>query len=194
MSEDRGNTLFPVFFKLEQMNLLIVGGGYVGEEKLGAALKNSPLTQIKIVATWFSEAVQSIAKDYPNITLVEKAFEASDLEGMNLVIIGIDDPVASSQIQAACRAKNVLVNVADKPALCDFYLGSVVIKGDLKIAISTNGKSPTVAKRMRELLTEVIPDKIDDVLDQMAKVRDKLKGDFDYKVKKLDEITKDWKE
>ncbi|RJE71496.1 bifunctional precorrin-2 dehydrogenase/sirohydrochlorin ferrochelatase [Reichenbachiella sp. MSK19-1] len=66
--------------------------------------------------------------------------------------------------------------------------------GDLKIAISTNGKSPTVAKRMREMLTEVIPETIDDVLDQMAKVRDKLKGDFDYKIKKLDEITKDWKE
>ncbi|MCV9388247.1 precorrin-2 dehydrogenase/sirohydrochlorin ferrochelatase family protein [Reichenbachiella ulvae] len=193
MSEDRGNTLFPVFFKLEEMKLLIVGGGYVGEEKLGAVLKNSPRTQIKMVATWFSEAVQDIVKDYPNITLVEKAFEPSDLEGMNLVIIGIDDPEASSQIQAACRAQNVLVNVADKPALCDFYLGSVVKKGDLKIAISTNGKSPTLSKRMREMLTDVIPEKIDDILDQMAKVRDKLKGDFDYKIKKLDEITKDWK-
>ncbi|RJE71500.1 bifunctional precorrin-2 dehydrogenase/sirohydrochlorin ferrochelatase [Reichenbachiella sp. MSK19-1] len=191
---DTGNNLFPVFFKLEDMNLLLVGGGYVGCEKLGAVLKNSPKATIRIVATEMSAEIKAMAEGYPNISLVEKPFEPSDLAGINLAIVGIDDPETSASIQVICRQQNILVNVADKPALCDFYLGSVVKKGDLKIAISTNGKSPTVAKRMREMLTEVIPETIDDVLGQMAKVRDKLKGDFDYKIKKLDEITKDWKE
>lgn len=191
-SQDRGNTLFPVFFKLEEMNLLLVGGGYVGEEKLSAVLRSSPHTHVKVVAIEMSDDVKKLAEEYPHVELIEKAFEPSDLEGMNLAIVGIDDPKASSAIQAECRKQNILVNVADKPALCDFYLGSIVKKGDLKIAISTNGKSPTVSKRMRELLTEVIPDSIDDLLENMKRVRDKLKGDFDYKVNKLNEITGDW--
>ena len=66
---------------------------------------------------------------------------------------------------------------------------SVVKKGDLKIAISTNGKSPTFAKRMREILEEILPEGINAILDNLTKIREKLKGDFEYKVKKLDEIT-----
>jgi len=192
-SVDQGNNLFPVFFKLENMNLLVVGGGYVGWEKLSAVLKNSPNTNTKLVAIEIGEEVRALAKDYPNVQLIEKAFDPTDLEGINLVIVGVDDPEASSTIQAVCREKNILVNVADKPALCDFYLGSVVKKGDLKIAISTNGKSPTVAKRMRELLTDVIPETIDEVLQDMTAIREKLKGNFEYKVDTLNKITKAWK-
>ena len=193
MSADQGNNLFPVFFKLENMQLLIVGGGYVGWEKLSAVIKNSPATKIKIVAEEFGTEVPELAKDYPNVMLITKTFEDSDLDGVNLVIAGVDNPESSAKIQQACRARNILVNVADKPALCDFYLGSVVKKGDLKIAISTNGKSPTVAKRMREMLTDIIPDSIDEVLQEMKEIRDQLKGNFDYKVDTLNKITKAWK-
>jgi uncharacterized membrane protein YfcA len=80
--------------------------------------------------------------------------------------------------------------VADTPDLCDFYLGSVVKKGNLKIAISTNGKSPTIAKRLKETFNEALPDELDQVLDNMQSIRKKLNGDFDYKVKKLNSITK----
>jgi len=82
-----------------------------------------------------------------------------------------------------------LVNIADKPALCDFYLGSIVQKGDLKLAISTNGKSPTVAKRLKEVLNESLPAEIDTTLQQIAELRKTLSGDFTDKVKKLNEVT-----
>jgi len=81
------------------------------------------------------------------------------------------------------------VNVADTPDLCDFYLGGIVTKGNLKIAISTNGKSPTAAKRLRQLLEEVLPEEIDDLLDNLNAYRDTLKGDSEYKVKAMNEIT-----
>jgi siroheme synthase-like protein len=90
------------------------------------------------------------------------------------------------------RRKNVLINVADTPDLCDFYLGSVVTKGNLKIGISTNGKSPTIAKRMREYLEEALPDDTNALLENMRTIRDKMKGDFDEKVKALNEITSSW--
>jgi siroheme synthase-like protein len=82
------------------------------------------------------------------------------------------------------------VNVADTPELCDFYLGSIVQKGNLKIAISTNGKSPTIAKRIKEVLNETIPDEINDLLNNMQSIRDKMSVDFAEKVKRLNELTK----
>ena len=82
-----------------------------------------------------------------------------------------------------------MVNVADTPELCDFYLSSVVKKGDLKIAISTNGKSPTFAKRFREVLEEILPDSLQATLDNLQQIRNKLKGDFQDKLEKLNEIT-----
>ena len=193
-SEEFGNNLLPVFFKLEQMKLLIVGGGFVGWEKLTAVLTNAPQTEVKMVAKDFSREVKELAEPHSNISLVQKAFDPSDLDGMQLVIVGINDVPESEKIRAACHERGLLINVADKPALCDFYLGSVVKKGDLKIAISTNGKSPTVAKRMKEFLNETIPDTIDEVLQNMNKIREKLRGDFEYKVNKLNEVTKGWKD
>ena len=88
--------------------------------------------------------------------------------------------------------KGKLVNVADMPELCDFYLSSVVKKGNLKIAISTNGKSPTIAKRLKDLFNELLPEEIDELLDNMQSVRNRLKGDFNDKVNQLNAITKDF--
>jgi siroheme synthase-like protein len=84
----------------------------------------------------------------------------------------------------------ILCNVADTPDQCDFYLGSVVKKGSLKLAISTNGQSPTMAKRIREALEDVFPDELEAVFSQLREIRKQLKGDFEEKVRKLDEITK----
>jgi siroheme synthase-like protein len=84
------------------------------------------------------------------------------------------------------------VNVADTPDLCDFYLGAVVTKGELKVGISTNGRSPTIAKRFREFLEEVIPEDTNQLLDNMNGIREKVKGDLVEKVKVLNEVTKSW--
>ena len=74
------------------------------------------------------------------------------LDGADIVIVAVNDVATSEAIRNAAKAQGKLVNVADKPELCDFYLSSVVKKGNLKIAISTNGKSPTAAKRIKEVL------------------------------------------
>ncbi|WP_109832503.1 precorrin-2 dehydrogenase/sirohydrochlorin ferrochelatase family protein [Reichenbachiella versicolor] len=187
-----GNNLMPVFLKLEELDLLIVGGGFVGMEKLSAVLTNSPETRIKLVAKEISDEIKEKAKNYSNLKLVEKPYEKSDLDGAQVAICGIDDPEISGIVAADAKEKRVLVNIADKPELCDFYLSSVVKKGDLKIGISTNGKSPTVAKRVKEFLNDSIPDSIDDILENMTKIREQLKGDFEYKVNKLNAVTSVW--
>lgn len=184
------NPLFPVFLKLENLNLLIVGGGYVGMEKLTAVLANSPQTKITIVATQISDAIKAMATPFTNITLKEKPYHINDLDGNDIVIAAINDPAISTQVATDAKSKKILVNAADKPELCDFYLSSVVQKGNLKIAISTNGKSPTIAKRVKEMLHETLPDEIDDLLNNMQNIRNKMSGDFTEKVKQLNELTK----
>lgn len=182
------NTLFPVFFKLEKVSTLLVGGGYVAAEKLTAVYNNSPQANIRIVASEINPDVRAFIDKY-KIPYHERAFEASDLEGIDLAIIAINDREISSQIHAVCNVKRVLTNVADKPELCDFYLSSVVQKGNLKMAISTNGKSPTIAKRVKEVLNEAFPEEMDKVLDNMESIRKKLRGDFSDKVRQLNDIT-----
>lgn len=185
-----GNALFPVFLKLENLRLLIVGGGYVGMEKLQAVLQNAPATEIRLVAGSISESIKLLAEEHPNICLVEKNFDPADLEDMEVVIAAVNDVSVSEWIRQEAKAKKLLVNVADKPALCDFYLGSVVTKGNLKIAISTNGKSPTIAKRLREVLTDSIPDEMEELLQDMHSIRNHLHGDFSEKVRQLNDLTK----
>jgi siroheme synthase-like protein len=184
------NNLFPVFLKLEHMHLLIVGGGNIGLEKLNSVISNSPATKVKLVAKAISAEIRTIAAERDNIELVEKAFDSSDLDGIDVVISAIDDVIASREIAEAAKAAGKLINVADKPELCDFYLGSVVKKGNLKIAISTNGKSPTAAKRLKEVFNEALPAEIDEVINNLQSIRNRLNGNFAEKVKKLNILTK----
>ena len=184
------NELFPVFLKLEKLSLLIVGGGYVGMEKLTAVLQNSPEANVKLVATVISNEIKTLSKNYPKLILIERPYQSYDIDGADIVIAAVNDRAISEQVVADAKQKNKLVNAADKPDLCDFYLSSVVQKGNLKIAISTNGKSPTMAKRIKEVLNEIMPDELDAVLNNMQSIRNKLSGDFTEKVKQLNEITK----
>jgi len=184
------NNLFPIFLKLESLHTLVVGGGNVGLEKLNAILTNSPAADITVVATTISKKIKKLAEKYPSVSLKEKNFEANDIDQKDIVIVAVNDKTTSQLVQSVAKQKKILVNVADKPGLCDFYLGSIVKKGNLKIAISTNGKSPTIAKRIKETLDDVLPKKINKVLDNMETIRKKMNGNFALKVKKLNKITK----
>ena len=161
LKNNSGNELFPVFLKLNQLKVLLVGAGNIGLEKLEAILKNSPETEIDIVAETFLPKLIELTRDFPRVKVHSKLFEPADLEGYDLVIIATGDNVLNTEIRALARQRNLLINVADKPDLCDFYLGSIVKKGDLKIGISTNGKSPTIAKRLKEIFQAHLPDELD---------------------------------
>lgn len=183
------NKLYPVFLKLENLHTLLVGGGNVGLEKLTALLKNSPEAKVTIVADYICEEIAGMTLNNPNIKILLRKFFTSDLENADLLILATDDRELHVRIKAEARKRRILTNVADTPDLCDFYLGSVVQKGDLKIGISTNGKSPTFAKRFREYMEEFLPDNLQELVDNLHAFRENLKGDFQYKVKALNELT-----
>ena len=182
------NALFPVFLKLEALNTLVVGGGNVALEKLVAVFQNSPEANVRLVAKEINPAIRQFISER-KIPFEERPFRSEDLNGIDLGIIAINDKTVSKEIRDACAKKKILVNVADTPEHCDFYLGSIVQKGNLKIAISTNGKSPTIAKRVKDVLNETFPHEMDDVLNNMEKIRNTLTGDFSDKVRQLNDIT-----
>lgn len=186
------NSLYPIFVKLESLSLLVIGGGKIALEKLNSVLVNAPKTPVKLVAKEIIPEVWALQQEYKNLVLEQRAYTYADFDTADLVIAAVNDLVVAEQIRNDAHVKGVLVNIADKPELCDFYLGSIVRKGELKIAISTNGKSPTIAKRLREILTETIPDEVDEVLDNMQNIRQQLKGDFDYKVQELNRLTTEY--
>ncbi len=185
-----GNNLFPIFLKMESLRLLIVGGGNVAVEKLQAVIQNSPATIVNIISLAFHEKIYEIVKDHSSISLEQKPYSISDFDNADIVIVAVNNLKLSEQIRDDAHQKGKLVNVADKPELCDFYLSSVVKKGSVKIAISTNGKSPTIAKRLKEVINAMIPDEMESVLHNMQIIREGIKGDFSEKVKQLNELTK----
>lgn len=186
------NNLFPIFLKINELKTLIVGGGNVALEKLNALLKNDSEAKIVLIGRSISKEIKAKVAHKPTVELKERSFEAEDLNnGIQLIILATDKRAVNKIIYDQAKKKGILTNVADTPDLCDFYLGSTVTKGNLKIGISTNGQSPTFAKRFRQVLEDVLPDETSELLNNLNRIRNSLKGSFAEKVKVLNERTKD---
>lgn len=183
------NNLYPIFLKTKSLNVLIVGGGNVAEEKLTFLLKSSPDAHVTMLSPMFREGTIALAKK-GCVTLVEDVYNKHYLTGKHMVVATTDIPEINVEVWQDCRAVSKLVNVADNPPYCDFYMGGIVTKGNVKIAISTNGKSPTTAKRLRQFFEEVLPENIDDLVKNLNKYRKTIKGNFEEKVEKLNAFTK----
>jgi len=182
------NELYPVFLKVNQLHVLIVGGGYVGFEKLGFLLKSSPHAQVTVVSETFLDEVVELANKH-RVILFHTRYDPRHLANKQIVIAATNVPEVNIQIYRDCKVNNILVNVADTPEYCDFYMGGIVTKGNLKIAISTNGKSPTMAKRIRQFLEDIIPEDINVLLDNLNRYRSTLKGGFESKVQEMNRMT-----
>jgi precorrin-2 dehydrogenase/sirohydrochlorin ferrochelatase len=183
------NNLYPIFLKTHVINTLIIGGGNVALEKLSFLLKSSPNSKVIMVAPFFREETIALANRH-NVKMINDVYNENYLSGQHMVVVTTEFEAVNIQVYNDCKRKNILVNVADNPPYCDFYMGGIVTKGHVKIAISTNGKSPTTAKRLRQFFEEVIPDDINELVENLNKYRKTIKGNFEEKVEKLNEFTK----
>lgn len=183
------NELYPIFLKVNNLKALIVGGGNVGLEKLTFLLKSSPNAKVQMVALDFLEETRELAQKH-GVDMVVGAYDPTFLKGKHMVVACTDQPELNEQVYHDCRERSILVNVADSPPFCDFYMGGIVTKGNVKVAISTNGKSPTTAKRLRQFFEDVIPDNIDELVKNLNAYRKTIQGDFEQKVETLNEFTK----
>ncbi len=171
------------------MKVLIVGGGNIAEEKLTFLLKSSPNAQVEMISPMYREGTVSLAEKH-KVKMRKGKYKKRYLKKKHIVVATTDSPEVNEKVYADCRKRSILVNVADNPPYCDFYMGGIVTKGNVKVAISTNGKSPTTAKRLRQFFEDVIPEDIDDLVKNLNEYRKTIKGDFEEKVETLNEFTK----
>lgn len=142
-------SLFPIFVKLEHRPVLVVGGGRVGEQKIRSLLATG--ARIHVVAPEATEAIQAWAR-CDEIIFEARAFLPSDLDGIFLVVAATSSQELNERIFEEAQCRGVLCNVVDAPEHCDFYYPAVVQRGDLQIAISTAGQSPSLAGQIRQQL------------------------------------------
>lgn len=185
----KGNTLFPVFVKLDQLQTVVIGGGNVGKEKLTALLGNDANARIKVIAENYADGLKDYLAAFPFVEVHERSYHSDDILSADLLIVAVNDRGLSEYIAGEAKLAGIPVNVADKPDLCDFYLSSIVQKGQVKLAISTNGYSPTLAKRLKEYFENGLPEEIKETAENLQLVRQGLNGTFSEKVRRLNEIT-----
>jgi precorrin-2 dehydrogenase len=149
MQEGPVTNLFPMFLKLEGRQVLVVGAGKVGEPKISGLLETG--ARIRVVALEASPAVRAWARD-GKIELELRAFSADDLEGAFLAVVATNSRTLNERTYDEAQRRGVLCNVVDVPDLCDFFYPAVVRRGDLQIAISTAGQSPSLAQKLRQQL------------------------------------------
>jgi precorrin-2 dehydrogenase/sirohydrochlorin ferrochelatase len=142
-------SLFPMFVKLDGRQVLVVGAGRVGEQKIRRLLPTG--AEIRVVARDAGGAVVEWARS-GKIIVEERDFVPSDLDDVFLVIVATPSRDLNDLIFHEAQSRGILCNVVDVPELCDFYYPAVVRRGDLQIAISTSGQSPSLAQKLRQQL------------------------------------------
>jgi precorrin-2 dehydrogenase / sirohydrochlorin ferrochelatase len=142
-------SLFPMFLKLADRQCLVVGAGKVGEPKIAGLLETG--ARIRVVAIEASPEVREWARD-GKIELELRPFRADDLDVAFLAVVATSSRTLNERVYEEAQRRGVLCNVVDVPDLCDFFYPSVVRRGDLQIAVSTAGNSPSLAQKIRQQL------------------------------------------
>jgi len=163
--------LFPAFLKLAGRRCLIVGAGKVAEEKIEGLLRAA--ADVRVVAPEATRRIRELARK-KKIRWYGRAYRASDLSQIFLVVAATSSPSLHAQIYRQAQRRCVLCNVVDDPEHCDFYYGSVVRRGELQIAISTGGHSPALAQRLRKKMEKEFGEEYEEWLKELGKIRKRL--------------------
>lgn len=163
--------LFPAFLKLAGRKCLVVGAGRVGQSKIEGLLATG--AEITVVAPQARETVQAWAEAGKLIWLA-RGFESCDLDGVFLAVVATSLPELNHRIFEEAHRRGVLCNVVDDPAHCDFYYPAVVRRGALQIAISTDGKSPALAQRLRAELEQTFGPEYEAWIEELGHLRQGL--------------------
>lgn len=160
--------MFPIYLKLEQRRCLVVGAGTIAAAKIASLLRAGG--RVTVVAPEASPELREAAAER-RFDWVARGFETADLDGAFLVIAATDQQSVNHRVAEEARARNILCNSVDDPPDCDFFYPSVVRRGDLQIAISTAGKSPALAQRLRAEIDALLEPETGEWLDALGETR-----------------------
>ena len=162
---------YPVHLDINNRNCLVVGGGGVGTRKVKTLLDCG--ARVMVISLTVSQQLQDLATS-GEIQLEERSYQTEDLNDMFLVIGATDDEKLNKQISTDADGLNTLCNIADRPEVCNFILPSIVHRDDLVITISTSGKSPALAKKLRQALENQFGEEYGTLLHLLGAIRKKL--------------------
>lgn len=176
------NNLYPAYLKLEGRRVLVVGGGKVAEQKIKGLLDCG--ADVTVVSPFVTSRIEGLSVN-GNIHVARREYHSGDTDGFMIVIGTTNDPEVQEQIYAEACERRIPVNVVDNPDLCTFYLGSVFQQGDLKVAVSTNGKSPTIGEKIRDRIAAEFSDGYPEALERIGRIREDVHKNFrDYESRK----------
>ena len=159
---------FPMFMDMQNLKVLVVGGGAIATEKLEKLVDFTK--EITVIASEVSAEANSLVKEHC-LTLYQRAYSTGDIEGFDIVIVATDTVDLHKAIYEESRGSRILVNSVDNTEYCDFIFPSYVKKDDLTIAFSTGGASPAFAKHIRRHFEKIIPDSVGEFLQKMKALR-----------------------
>ncbi len=182
--------LFPIFLKLNGRRALVVGGGKMAAVRAKQLI--SAGARVTVVSPKAGSEIQRLAMA-KSVAFVRHRFRRTDLSRRYFIVIAAtDDPKTQQAVFEAAERLGILCNVVDKPESCNFYMPAIVHRGDLKIAISTSGRSPALAGKLRQYLEEAVPENAADLTEVVGRLRSKLRleipGDLATQKKLVDEF------
>ena len=163
--------MFPIFLKLEGRACLVVGAGTIAAPKIESLLRAGGA--VTVVASRVAAEVEAQA-EAGTLRLVRREFAEPDLDGIFLVVTATDVQAVNHAVAESARARGILCNSVDDPPDCDFFYPSVVRRGDLQIAISTAGKSPALAQRLRQEVDQLLAPDMGAWLDRLGETRERI--------------------
>jgi precorrin-2 dehydrogenase / sirohydrochlorin ferrochelatase len=173
---------YPIYLDIENRNVVIIGGGTVCARKAETMMKYG--ARVTVVSPEFTDEIESWAAE-GCLQLRRKKYDDDDLHGANLVIASTDDEFVNTRIATDCRQRQIPVNVVDVTPLCEFIVPAIIESGSIQIAVSTGGRSPALARTLKEDLQRLIGPEYAEVNDALGSLRDaakaKLPTDVDRK-------------
>jgi len=162
---------YPIHLDIQNRNCLVVGGGAVATRKVVKLLECG--AKVTVVSPEMSDKILDLGES-EHLKIKQRPYQAGDLAGMFLVIGATDDEILNRQISKDAEVRNTLCNIADRPEVCNFILPSIIQRDDLVITISTSGRSPAMAKKLRKTLEKQFGEEYGELLRLMGAVRQKL--------------------
>ncbi|MBT5956604.1 MAG: uroporphyrinogen-III C-methyltransferase [Candidatus Marinimicrobia bacterium] len=170
------NNLLPIFLKLENEPTLVVGGGNIAFQKIQQLLDAKSI--ITVVSLECNDDVSQLVRD-GRIEWIQEYYHTKFIDSPKVVIGATSNKAVNKAIYDDAQKLGIPVNIVDQPKLCSFYLGSVHSKGDVKVAVSTNGKSPAVAKKIRNMIKQLLPKETASIVSELGKIRKSIQLSVD---------------
>ena len=159
---------YPIFIDVENRDVLIIGGGAVCARKAETMMRYG--ARVTIVAPEVTDEISGWAND-GRIKLTRKEYDEADLEGASIVIASTDDACINARIARDCRRRKIPVNVVDVTHLCEFIVPAIVQQGSIQLAVSTGGKSPALARTLKENLQKFVGPEYAELNDLLGTLR-----------------------